>query len=188
MSDLDDLQQGVEALLQECEQRLATVEQRSQAENRTTESQKVNQNATGKNRSKNRAANQAALELLIEAYPQTFSRDAVRPLKIGIQEDLIADEKLARNRIKRALATYVRSIAYLKSVQEGAERVDLKGETCGLVSAAEAEHAAGRLKEIRGQRRQREQDERRQEKQARKQQKEDRISRKLEELVKLKGR
>ncbi|WP_328797957.1 ProQ/FinO family protein [Marinobacterium alkalitolerans] len=188
MSDLDEMQQDVEALLQECEKRLSAVEQRSQASNRTTESQKVNENATGKNRSKNRAANQAALDQLIEAYPQTFSRDNVRPLKIGIQEDLIADEKLARNRIKRALATYVRSIAYLKSVQEGVDRVDLKGEASGQVTAGEAEHAAARLKEIRDQRRQRQQEERRQERESRQKQKEERLSRKLEALVNKKGR
>ncbi|SIQ08825.1 ProQ/FINO family protein [Marinobacterium stanieri] len=188
MSELENLQTSVETLLQECEQRLVTVEQKSQAKHRTTESQTVNQNATGKNRSKNRAANQAALEQLIEAYPQTFSRDNVRPLKIGIQEDLIADEKLARNRIKRALATYVRSIAYLKSVVEDVERVDLKGEACGKVTAGEAEHAAGRLKEIRDQRRERQQEERRQERESRQKQKEDRMNRKLEALLNKGGR
>ncbi|GAA0785917.1 ProQ/FINO family protein [Marinobacterium sediminicola] len=188
MSDLVDLQQAVESLLQECEYRLSAVEKRKRTATGTTESQTVNQAANSKTRSKNRAANQAALEQLIEAYPQTFSRENVRPLKIGIQEDLIADEKLARNRIKRALATYVRSLAYLRSVQEGVERVDLKGEAAGLVTASEAEHAQAKIKEIQAQRRERQKEQREQEQQQRKREKDERLSRKLEALVNLKGR
>lgn len=186
MSDLINMQHEVESLLQECEQRLSAVEQRKRTATGTTESQTVNQTANSKTRSKNRAANQAALEQLIEAYPQTFSRDSVRPLKIGIQEDLIADEKLARNRIKRALATYVRSLAYLRSVQEGVERIDLKGEASGTVTASEAEHAQGRIKEIQAQRRERQKQQREQEQQQRKRDKEERFNRKLEALVNLK--
>ena len=189
MSELNHLQQQIESLLQECDQRLSAAEQQgSRTGPRTTESETVNQTANSKNRSKNRAANQAALEQLIEAYPQTFSRDNVRPLKIGIQEDFIADDKLARNRIKRALATYVRSIHYLRSVKEGVDRVDLAGEMAGSVTAAEAEHAAARLKEIQAERKERQKQERMKEQEARKQQKDDRLSRKLEALVNLKGR
>lgn len=189
MSELNRLQQELESLLQECEQRLLVAEQQnSRAVPRTTESKTVNQTANNRNRSKNRAANRAALEQLIEAYPQTFSRDNVRPLKIGIQEDLIADEKLARNRIKRALATYVRSIHYLRSVQEGAERIDLSGKAAGVVTASEAEHAAARLQEIQVQRKERQKQERQKEQEARKREKEERLSRKLEALVSLKGR
>jgi len=188
VSDLINMQQTVESLLQECEHKLSAAEKRSVAVTGTTESQTVNQTANSKNRSKNRAANQAALEQLVEAYPQTFSRDNVRPLKIGIQEDLIADEKLARNRIKRALATYVRSLAYLRSVQEGAERIDLKGEASGVVSASEAEHAQGRVKEIQAQRRELQKQKREEEQQQRKNEKDVRLNRKLEALVNLKGR
>lgn len=189
MSELNHLQQRTESLLQECERRLSAAEQHvGQTGPRTTESETVNQTANSKNRSKNRAANQAALEQLIEAYPQTFSRDNVRPLKIGIQEDLIAADKLARNRIKRALATYVRSMHYLRSVQEGADRVGLAGEVAGTVTAAEAEHAAARLKEIQTERRERQKQERMKEQEARKQQKDDRLNRKLEALVSLKNR
>lgn len=188
MSDLINLQQEVQLLLQECEQRLSAAETRGRAAVGKTESQIVNQTANSKNRSKNRAANQAALEQLIEAYPLAFSRENVRPLKIGIQEDLIADEKLARNRIKRALATYVRSLAYLRSVQEGVDRVGLKGDASGTVTAGEAEHAQGRIKEIQAQRRERQKQEREQEQQQRKQEKEQRLNRKLEALVSLKKR
>ncbi|WP_315983100.1 ProQ/FinO family protein [Aliamphritea spongicola] len=99
--------------------------------------------APSKSKNKNRAANQAALQLICELYPQVFNRKNVRPLKIGIQEDLIADEKLAKNKIKRALASYVRSPHYFRSLQEGADRIDLSGESAGTVTASEAEHAKG---------------------------------------------
>ncbi|MCP8689288.1 ProQ/FINO family protein [Marinobacterium sedimentorum] len=138
-----------------------------------------------KSRSKNRVANQAALKLLMETYPKAFSRTEVRPLKIGIQEDLLADEKIAKNKIKRALASYVRTLSYYRSLQAGNARIDLAGEACGEVSEQEAEHAKGKLKEISRQRREREQQQRKA--QAEKE-KSDRLSNKLEQLVNLKGR
>ena len=152
------------------------------------ENAKVNEVAsTGntKSRSKNRAANQAALALLMETYPKAFSRTEVRPLKIGIQEDLLADEKIAKNKIKRALASYVRSLAYYRSLQAGADRIDLNGEASGAVSEQEAEHARGKLKEISRQRREREQQQRAEQ---REKEKSERLSNKLEQLVNLKGR
>ena len=99
-------------------------------------------------RSKNRAANQAALQLLCDAYPEVFNRENMRPLKIGIQEDLIADEKLAKNKIKRALASYVRSPYYFRSLKEGADRIGLDGKASGAVTESEAEHAICSLKRL----------------------------------------
>lgn len=128
---------------------------------------------TPKAKSKNRAANMAALQLLMEAYPKTFDRNNVRPLKIGIQEDLIADEKVSKNKIKRALASYVRSLNYYRSLREGAERVDICGEAAGVVTKEESEHAKQKLKEINKAR----QDKRKE------QEREDRMSMKLEQLV-----
>jgi len=153
--------------------------QRQQRERNT-----VSQEAAPKQqrtKSKNRAANQAALQLLMETYPQVFNRDNVRPLKIGIQEDLIADEKVAKNKIKRALASYVRSISYYKSLQEGADRVDLAGEASGQVTEQEAQHAKEKLKEINKARREKQ-------KESRQAEKSDRINRKLEALVSLNKR
>lgn len=132
--------------------------------------------APSKSKNKNRAANQAALQLICELYPQVFNRKNVRPLKIGIQEDLIADEKLAKNKIKRALASYVRSPHYFRSLQEGADRIGLTGESSGAVTASEAEHAKGQLKEANKRRQQTQQVQRAQER-------EDRITTKLDQLV-----
>jgi ProP effector len=101
--------------------------------------------AAERKKAKSRAANRAAVQLLCETYPQTFSIAEPKPLKIGIQEQLIADGKLSQNKIKRGLASYVRAYAYLRSQTDGAARVDLTGAADGAVTADEAAHAAGKL-------------------------------------------
>lgn len=128
---------------------------------------------TPKAKSKNRAANMAALQLLMETYPKTFDRGNVRPLKIGIQEDLVADEKVAKNKIKRALASYVRSLNYYRSLREGAERVDINGEAAGLVTKEESAYAKDKLKEINKERAEK----------RKAQEREERMTEKLEMLV-----
>ncbi|MEH6628148.1 MAG: ProQ/FinO family protein [Motiliproteus sp.] len=138
-------------------------------------------------KSKNRAANQAAISLIAEQYPSVFNRENVRPLKIGIQEDLVEDAKLSRGKIKRALASYVRSPLYYKSLQAGADRIDLQGEASGAVTESEAEHAKSMLKKIRDARNERITQERDQQKQQKQQVKDDRFNNKLSELLQ-KGR
>ena len=135
-------------------------------------------------RSKNRAANQAALQLLCDAYPEVFNRENMRPLKIGIQEDLIADEKLAKNKIKRALASYVRSPYYFRSLKEGADRIGLDAQASGAVTESEAEHAKQQLKEINKLRQQKQQEDKAQQKVK---QKEERLNNKLEMLLTKRG-
>ncbi len=141
-------------------------------------------------KSKNRAANQAAIALISEAYPQAFDRDNVRPLKIGIQEDIVADGKISQGKIKRALASYVRSPLYYKSLQAGADRIDLAGQAAGQVSEQEAEHAKAMLKKIRDKRNERIKQEREQQRQAREQerqqreeQRQQRFNSKLDQLL-----
>ncbi|GGO75814.1 hypothetical protein GCM10011348_01500 [Marinobacterium nitratireducens] len=180
-----------EQLLGELDQLLEARERgREQQKMQQSESSKVNEattteSAKAKPKSKNRAANQAAVQLLIDTYPKTFSRSQVRPLKIGIQEDLLADDKVSKNKIKRALASYVRSLAYYRSLQAGADRIDLNGAAAGQVSDQEAEHAKGKLKELNRQRREREKQRRQDE---REREKSERINNKLEQLMQLNKR
>lgn len=141
-------------------------------------------------KNKNRAANQAAVALITELYPNTFNRDAVKPLKIGIQEDLLAEQKIPPGKIKRALASYVRAPQYYKSLVADADRVDLKGEPAGKVSEEEAEHAKAMLKKMRERRQQLVQDEKKrvqqhkqQIRQEQKQAKDVRINDKLSQLL-----
>ncbi|MBT4443361.1 MAG: hypothetical protein HOD01_08650 [Oceanospirillaceae bacterium] len=101
--------------------------------------------AADRKKAKSRAANRAAVELLCETYPKTFAFAKPRPLKVGIQEELVADGKLSQTKIKRGLASYVRAFGYLKSQTEGAPRVNLLGEPDGAVTADEAAHALTKL-------------------------------------------
>ncbi len=131
-------------------------------------------------KNKNRVANQAAVAQISELYPNVFNRDAVKPLKIGIQEDLLADEKLSKGKVKRALASYVRAPQYYKSLLAGADRVGLDGAAAGQVTEAEAEHAKAMLKQMREQRQQRIQADK---EQVKEQVKQERINDKLAELL-----
>jgi ProP effector len=187
----DDIETAVNKTLQmvdECERLLGNLELKKNRLNiKVIERNVVNDVVTPKSKSKakNRAANQAALQLLMETYPKVFNRDNVRPLKIGIQDDLIAEEKVAKNKIKRALASYVRAPQYFRSLQDGADRINLQGEPQGQVTAEEAEHAKGKLKEFHQHRRE---IQRENEKQQREIEKADRIHSKLDQLVALNKR
>lgn len=111
----------------------------------STESNATEVSAADRKKAKSRAANRAAVELICETYPQTFAFAKPRPLKIGIQEDLVADGKLSQTKIKRGLASYVRAFGYLKSQTDGAPRINLLGEADGAVTADEAAHALTKL-------------------------------------------
>jgi sRNA-binding protein len=64
--------------------------------------------------------------------PSRFYASAglVRPIKLGIRNDLYAQSAISRRRITAALAS-----------TEGAVRIDLAGEPAGKVTATEARHA-----------------------------------------------
>jgi ProP effector len=81
---------------------------------------------------------------LIERFPQAFVRDddLRRPLKLGIHFDLSARCPALSARERRAvLHYYVNSLTYLRACVVGAARIDLDGNVCGEVTAAEAQHA-----------------------------------------------
>jgi ProP effector len=72
-----------------------------------------------------------------------------RPLKVGIFSEIAARcPDLARSDLTTVLNIYTRRMMYLQSLVAGAARVDLDGNPCGEVSAADQEHAAARLVEI----------------------------------------
>ena len=190
LSEAEQAALRTQRLLHECEQILEQAEYKRQR----VESKKVSDSVNSENsesataggkRNKNRAANIAAVQLLMDAYPEVFSRDKVRPLKIGIQEDLVADDKVSRTKIKRALASYVRSPQYLRSFKEGAERIGLDGQPAGIVTTEEAEHAKGKLQAMQDARRERIKEQARE---AKKKEKEERLSSKLDQLLSLNNR
>jgi len=84
----------------------------------------------------------AVIQLLAERFPATFSvlSRRCRPLKVGVHLDLAAvlEGALSEIEIARGLNIYCSSWHYHKSCTEGATRIDLNGQPCGSVTAAEA--------------------------------------------------
>lgn len=92
---------------------------------------------------------QYGVELLKAYFPNCFKElKEIRPLKIGIKQDLakhlssredivIGDKACMVN----SLAYYVNSAAYHKNMTEGATRIDLEGNPSGVVTAEEAQYS-----------------------------------------------
>jgi ProP effector len=80
---------------------------------------------------------------LVLAFPAAFTRDpaSVRPLKLGIKDDLYARCDTSHRRIMAALRSYCNSVDYLAATTQGAVRIDLAGQPAGIVTEAEAKHA-----------------------------------------------
>jgi ProP effector len=92
---------------------------------------------------------QYGVELLKAHFPLCF-REAkeVKPLKIGIKQDLVKllstrDDIVTTDKacMVNSLSYYVNSTAYHKSVIEGATRIDLEGNAAGTISAEEAKYS-----------------------------------------------
>jgi sRNA-binding protein len=85
----------------------------------------------------------AAISELVAAFPATFTLDPmqVRPVKLGIKDDLYGQSAMSHRRITAALRAYCNSAQYLKASFEGAVRIDLAGVPSSAVTATEAHHA-----------------------------------------------
>lgn len=97
---------------------------------------------------------QALLGEWYRRYDATFFKGHTRPLKVGIHKELAEREPWPEKLVRRALACYVNLPRYLKSLREGAERIDLAGAPAGRVDAAAAEHARHKLERLQAARRQ----------------------------------
>lgn len=92
------------------------------------------------------------LVFLQQKYPKCFFGDnKVKPLKIGIFQDLAADleelELVSKRLLRMSLRHYTSSWRYLASVKSGVARIDLSGVEGELVEQQHADHAAEQLKE-----------------------------------------
>ena len=138
-------------------------------------------------RKKEFEANRKAMDELCELYPEAFNPRQPKPLKIGIHEDLAADGKLSKTRIRRALNVYVRLRSYYACMTEGTDRVNIDGTPAGSVTAEEAGHAKEKLDTIDKRRAERNKNKpapkRKSKPQPNKQVKEQRMQKKLEALV-----
>lgn len=95
---------------------------------------------------------QYGVELLKAYFPHCFkAANEIKPLKIGIKQDLIKFLSTMDNIVTedkacmvKSLAYYVNTAAYHRTVVDGATRVDLEGNPAGVVSAAEAKYSIDR--------------------------------------------
>ncbi|QPI62933.1 ProQ/FINO family protein [Vreelandella venusta] len=90
---------------------------------------------------------QALLNQWYKRYPHAFFAGHTKPLKVGIHQDLAQREPWSGKLIRRALANYVNLPRYVKSMREGAERIDLDGNPAGKVDKEAARHASDRRKD-----------------------------------------
>jgi sRNA-binding protein len=84
---------------------------------------------------------------LLAVFPLAFSTEPrhIRPLAIGIRQQIYARCAFSHRSVGDALWRYTKSEAYLRTITEGAKRFDLDGATSGHVTATEAAHAAERI-------------------------------------------
>jgi ProP effector len=71
-----------------------------------------------------------------------------RPLKTGVHLDLIALGVLTPDEVRWALRIHTGAATYLKSVQLGADRVDLNGAPAGKVLPEDVEYAQRQLAKL----------------------------------------
>lgn len=86
-----------------------------------------------------------ACDWLINNFPESIGK--TMPLKAGIFDD-IKEFAPALIWCRRALRLHTARFSYLRRITDGAERFDLHGKPCGVVSAKEALYAKDLLLEI----------------------------------------
>ncbi|MBS1223214.1 MAG: Fertility inhibition FinO-like protein [Proteobacteria bacterium] len=81
------------------------------------------------------------LDRLCAAFPACFDRQAPKPLKIGLGEELLALAgvhpalaDLSRTQLRRALKVYTGAPAYRKALARGGPRYGLDGQPTGEVT------------------------------------------------------
>lgn len=95
---------------------------------------------------------QYGVELLKAYFPECFKEmNEVKPLKVGIKQDLVKRLSTLENVVTedkacmvKSLAYYVNTASYHRSVAVGAMRVDLDGQPAGEVTAEEAKYSVDR--------------------------------------------
>lgn len=94
-----------------------------------------------------------SLDILYERYPKAFIREGeIKPLKIGILEDLKADvpkmEGMSVSKLRGAVRLYTTRLRYLYGVKEGNMRIDLEGNPTEAVTPEHEAYAKERFLEI----------------------------------------
>ena len=95
-------------------------------------------------------AKQALIAILTERFPKAFPAHpkAIRPLKIGIDQDIRqACPELDEKVLRQVLGSHTHRLAYLKALARGGERIDLDGNPVAAITAEACAQAKERLKE-----------------------------------------
>jgi len=96
-----------------------------------------------------RARIASVIKLLCERFPQTFSRRAPKPLKVGVYADVLAalGDTVQLRDLKSALGAYTSNARYLRALTGGAPRIGLDGKPAGTVTPEDEAVARRRLAE-----------------------------------------
>jgi ProP effector len=91
----------------------------------------------------------ATIAMLADQHPKCFStyERRRRPLKVKIHIDILGASGIEPKVLSAALSFYCLNFHYLAACSEGAARIDLNGEVCGVVTAEEAACAKERLEQ-----------------------------------------
>jgi Activator of osmoprotectant transporter ProP len=112
---------------------------------------KTPQQVTAKRKSeKCRKKNIRRIKRLVALWPELFSLESPKPLKVGIFDDLIQDIagrgiSLGQGILRATLARYAQTPRYYRALMAGGARYDLKGQPCGEVTHLEQQKAVTRL-------------------------------------------
>ena len=108
-------------------------------------------NKVQKNKSK-QARNEALL-WLAATFPQIFDNTLrIRPLKVGIMDDILAhadkamEAGISKSKLREAVVLFTRRIDYLTCLKTREMRVDLEGSSVTIVTEEEAEKATAKIK------------------------------------------
>ncbi|EID2634167.1 ProQ/FinO family protein [Escherichia coli] len=120
------------------------------AKPRQDDKQKPTKKTPWRHMTKRQRKNRRRINRLMELWPELFNREAPKPLKVGIFDDLIQDiaiRELASGAgtLRAAVASYVQSPRYYRALMAGGARYGLKGQPCGEVTPQEQKEAETRL-------------------------------------------
>src|SRR5262245_33208459 len=98
------------------------------------------------------AITHAAIGLLAATWPRCFTTGLTnrKPLKIGIGKELAVavEGALTPEELDAALRLYTAQKAYLRTLKDGAQRVDLDGSPAGIVTPEQAATARQRIERL----------------------------------------
>ena len=84
-------------------------------------------------------------------YPNAFNFNEPKPLKLGIERDLLdPSSPCSKNQLRKCLRVYCASRGYLKAIVEGNWRYDLNGEKVEEIIQEHKDHALKQLEYNKG--------------------------------------